>query len=146
MNGNGELTGALWIEESGMFSGMTMLTNTFSFGIVRDSVLRWMITNKLNYNTYLPVVRGIYDGYLNDIRGQHVKQEHVFEAIETAQTTITEGSVGAGAGAVSYDFKAGIGTSSRRVKLSGREIHVGTLVLVSHGSRKEKVISCVIED
>ncbi len=141
LNGNGEVTGASWVEESGLVSGPIMLTNTYSVGLVRDSVLKWFTDRGINAES-LPVVGEVSDEFLNDIRGQHVKEEHVFNAIENAQSPIVEeGNVGGGTGAVCYEFKGGIGTSSRVVETLGEEYTVGALVQANHGLRRHLTIS-----
>lgn len=135
LNGNGELTGISWLEESGMLSGPVMLTNTYSVGKVRDAVLKYMTDNELESDS-LPVVGEISDEYLNDIRGQHIREEHVFESIGRAQReNVEEGNVGGGTGAVCYEFKGGIGTSSRILEVLEREYSVGVIVQANHGLR-----------
>ena len=137
LNGNGEVTGAAWIEESGMLSGPVMLTNTYSVGVVRDAVLKWMNANKVRHDA-LPVVCEISDEFLSALKGHHVSDSHVFSAIEKASVDNTkEGNVGGGTGAVCYEFKGGIGTSSRKIKLLGGEHTVGVMVQANHGLRHQ---------
>lgn len=141
LNGNGEMTGTTWIEESGGLGSPILITNTHSVGIVRDAVIEWG-TKKYSGMDYsgdfsLPVVAETYDGLLNDINGFHVKKEHVFQALDTAKSgAIAEGNVGGGTGMVAHGFKGGTGTSSRLLgeKLGGYTI--GVLVQANYGSRE----------
>ncbi len=139
-NGNGEMTGTTWVEESGFLEGPVMITNTHSVGVVRDAVIKWRIkTGKPGADGYwwsLPVVAETYDGYLNDVNGFHVKEANAFEALETARGgPVNEGNVGGGTGMVCHGFKGGIGTASR--KLTDREggYTVGVLVQCNQGRR-----------
>ncbi len=126
-NGNGEMTGTTWIEESGFLEGPILLTNTISIGTVRDAVIKWArkkqeAAGTFNPNEYgltlaLPVVAETWDGGLNDIFGFHVREEHVAHALDTANSgPVPQGNVGGGTGMTCYDFKGGIGTSSRIVR------------------------------
>lgn len=154
LNGNGEMTGTAWIEESGFVEGPILLTNTHSVGIVRDTYLRWMLENKLpqpefaettlNKNSFLlPVVAETSDIFLNDMNGFHVREKHVIEALETASGGIVrEGNVGAGTGMICYKFKAGIGTASRIID-SPKRGTVGVLVQANCGKRHHLTISGV---
>jgi len=128
------MTGAAWIEESGLLSGAVMLTNTHSVGVVRDAVIAWEHQKGRLRGWSLPVVAETYDGLLNDINGFHVKPSHVFEALGGAASgRVAEGNVGGGTGMICYGYKGGIGTSSRLV-----EDHVvGALVQANHGSRHQ---------
>jgi D-aminopeptidase len=146
LNGNGEMTGTTWIEESGFLEGPVMITNTHSVGVVRDAVIAWQM--KRHGKTFqpwsLPVVAETWDGNLNDINGFHVKPEHVFAALDNARSgPITEGNVGGGTGMVCHGFKGGTGTSSR--KLEGRfgSWTVGVLVQANYGSRQNLRIAGV---
>jgi D-aminopeptidase len=121
-NGNGEMTGTTWIEESGFLDGPVLVTNTHSVGVARDAYIEWQVRNKHPSSTNnlgdeffsLPVVAETFDGFLNDINGFHVKPDHVFHALDTAASgPIAEGNVGGGTGMVCYGFKGGSGTSSR---------------------------------
>ncbi len=142
-NGNGEVTGMSWIDESGMLSGPIMLTNTYSVGEVRDAVLKWLVANNIKHDA-LPVVCEISDEFLNNISGHHVTDEHVFSAINGASPDNTEqGNVGGGTGAVCYEFKGGIGTSSRLVNLCNEEYTVGVLVQANHGLRRQLMVKGV---
>ncbi len=101
LNGNGEMTGTTWVEESGFLEGPVMITNTHSVGIVRDSVIAWRVERgrpaESEYWWSLPVVVETYDGFLNDTNGFHVKKEHVFAALGSAAAgPVPEGNVGGG--------------------------------------------------
>jgi len=134
LNGNGEMTGAAWIEESGLLNGPVAITNTHSVGVVRDSIIAWERSHGRERLWSLPVVAETYDGYLSDINGFHVKPFHVFEALDSAATgPVAEGAVGGGTGMICYGYKAGIGTASRRVG----ERTVGVLVQANHGHRSQ---------
>jgi len=140
------MTGSAWVDESGYLECPIMLTNSHSVGIVRDTVIEWQAKNGLQVQDWsLPVVGETYDGYLNDINGFHVKQEHVYEAIENASSgPVAEGNVGGGTGMICHEFKGGIGTSSRKVNPDKcEEYTVGVLVQANHGLRKELRITGV---
>ena len=112
-NGNGEMTGCAWVEESGFLEGPVLLTNTHSVGVVRDAVVEWGARKFPGRGSFsLPVVAETWDGGLNDINGFHVKKEHVFRALDGAKSgMVVEGNVGGGTGVRAFDFKAGIGTA-----------------------------------
>jgi D-aminopeptidase len=135
LNGNGEMTGTTWVEESGMLEGPVMITNTHSVGVVRDAVIQWMLKAGGGQQAWgLPVVAETWDGWLNDINGFHVKPEHAFQALENAKSgTVDEGNVGGGTGMICYEFKGGIGTSSRKVQ--DMDFTVGVLVQANFGTR-----------
>src|SRR5579862_1494405 len=119
-NGNGEMTGTTWVEESGFLEGPVLITNTHSVGVVRDAVIAWRVAHGPADATdswwSLPVVAETWDGWLNDINGFHVKPEHVFHALDGARSgPVEEGAVGGGTGMVCNGFKGGIGTSSRKL-------------------------------
>jgi D-aminopeptidase len=135
LNGNGEMTGTTWVEESGMLEGPVMITNTHSVGVVRDAVIQWMLKTGAGQQAWgLPVVAETYDGWLNDINGFHVKPEHAFQALDNAKSgPVAEGNVGGGTGMICYEFKGGIGTSSRRVQ--DTNFTVGVLVQANFGTR-----------
>jgi len=140
-NGNGEMTGTTWVEESGFLEGPVMITNTHSVGVVRDAVVEWRVAHghpdPTGYWWSLPVVAETWDGWLNDINGFHVKPEHAFHAIDSAQGgTVEEGSVGGGTGMVCNGFKGGIGTSSRKLEARDGSYKVGVLVQCNYGSRQ----------
>src|SRR5688572_117190 len=126
LNGNGEMTGTHWIEESGFLEGPVLITNTHSVGVVRDATIQWRIRHgKPDASGYwwsLPVVAETYDGHLNDINGFHVKPEHVFAALDSARGgEIAEGNVGGGTGMICHEFKCRTGTRSRIVKIDKTE-------------------------
>ena len=140
-NGNGEMTGTTWVEESGFLEGPVMITNTHSVGVVRDAVIQWRVAHgqpdPTGYWWSLPVVAETWDGWLNDINGFHVKSEDAFHAIDTARNgTVEEGSVGGGTGMVCNGFKGGIGTSSRVAEGKFGSYTVGVLVQCNYGSRQ----------
>jgi L-aminopeptidase/D-esterase-like protein len=148
LNGNGEMTGTHWIEESGFLEGPVLITNTHSVGVVRDAAIQWRIrhgdADASGYWWSLPVVAETWDGHLNDINGFHVKPEHVFAALDSARGgAIAEGNVGGGTGMICHEFKCGTGTSSRVVKIDGREYRLGVLVQANYGVRGELRIAGV---
>jgi L-aminopeptidase/D-esterase-like protein len=156
LNGNGEMTGTAWIEESGFLEGPIILTNTHSVGIARDAVIAWRLAHggpdAEGFAWSLPLVAETWDGWLNDVDGFHVRPEHVAHAIESAHGgTIEEGSVGGGTGMVCYEFKGGMGTASRVVDLSDRpssadsnvssiQATLGVLVQANCGRRPQLTI------
>ena len=140
LNGNGEMTGTHWIEESGYLEGPVLITNTHSVGAVHDAVIRWRVAqgdpDESGYWWSLPVVAETYDGYLNDINGFHVYADHVFLALETAsEGPVAEGSVGGGTGMICHEFKCGIGTASRMTTVGGVDYTTGVLVQANYGLR-----------
>ena len=140
LNGNGEMTGTAWLEESGLVDGPIMITNTHSVGVVRDAVIAWRLraghADADGYWWSLPIVAETWDGYLNDINGFHVRPEHVDAAMQAARTgAVAEGNVGGGTGMVCHEFKGGIGTSSRQVKVENAPYTVGVLVQANYGIR-----------
>jgi D-aminopeptidase len=142
LNGNGEMSGAQWIEEGGFLEGPIMLTNTHSVGVVRDATIAWRIkqggADSSGYWWSLPVVAETWDGDLNDINGFHIKAEDVFAALENAHGgPVAEGNVGGGTGMVCHQFKCGNGSSSRIVKMNAQAFTVGVLVQANYGVRKE---------
>jgi D-aminopeptidase len=148
LNGNGEMTGTTWVEDSGFLDGPVMITNTHSVGVVRDAVIAWRVKNAPpdddGYWWSLPVVAETWDGELNDINGFHVKPEHVFHALDTAKGgPVEEGSVGGGTGMVCNEFKGGIGTSSRVLDAKYGGYTVGVLVQCNYGSRSQLRIAGV---
>ena len=145
LNGNGEMTGTTWVEESGFLEGPIMITNTHSVGITRDAVIAWRVKrNQLNQPWSLPIVAETYDGYLNDINGFHVKEKHVFDALDSARTgPVSEGNVGGGTGMICYEFKGGIGTASRRLDEKVGGYTVGVLVQANFGRRNQLRIAGV---
>lgn len=152
LNGNGEMTGTTWVEESGFLEGPIMITNTHSVGIVRDAVIEWEFKNKYfdplpnrpDVFWALPVVAETYDGTLNDINGFHIKKEHVFKALDEAKTgNVEEGNVGGGTGMICHRFKGGIGTSSRTLNINGHSYTLGVLVQANYGNRASLTIAGV---
>jgi L-aminopeptidase/D-esterase-like protein len=148
LNGNGEMTGTTWIEESGFLEGPVMITNTHSVGVVRDSVISWEAENDLvgphfrDLYWRLPVVAETWDGILNDINGMHVKKEHVYAALDSAKSgAITEGNVGGGTGMNLFNFKGGTGTASRKLSVEDGAYNVGVLVQGNFGSRADLTIA-----
>lgn len=142
-NGNGEMTGAAWVEEGGMLEGPIGITNTHSVGIVRDSIVAWQVKNDALYQKWsCPVVAETADGWLNDMNGFHVNENHVLQALNSAKNgSIEEGNVGGGTGMLCYEFKGGTGTSSRKLpaKLGGWT--VGVLVQANFGRRYQLTIA-----
>ena len=147
LNGNGEMTGTTWVEESGFLEGPIMITNTHSVGVVRDAVIARRVKQGPDPSGFwwsLPVVAETYDGYLNDINGFHVKANHAFEALDNAKSgPVTEGNVGGGTGMVCYGFKGGIGTASRKLDETAGGYTVGVLVQANFGRRNQLRIAGV---
>jgi L-aminopeptidase/D-esterase-like protein len=154
LNGNGEMTGTAWVEESGFLEGPIVLTNTHSVGIARDAVIAWRLAHggpdAEGFAWSLPVVAETWDGWLNDVDGFHVKPEHVAHAIESAHSgMIEEGSVGGGTGMICYEFKGGTGTASRMVPVAAvagggssetKQFAIGVLVQANCGRRPQLTI------
>jgi L-aminopeptidase/D-esterase-like protein len=145
-NGNGEMTGSAWIEESGFAEGPILITNTHSVGVVRDATIQWQLTQRAQAQPAatssfselwsLPIVAETWDGYLNDINGFHVTAQDAIHALDSAGTgPVPEGSVGGGTGMVCYGFKGGIGTSSRKLDAKAGGYTVGVLVQCNCGRR-----------
>lgn len=138
INAAGEMTGTVYLEERGYLDGPIMITNTHSVGVVRDATIQWLVDQKWPGDWFTPIVAETYDGRLNDINGFHVKREHALQAIEAARSgPVQEGAVGGGTGMICSQFKGGIGTASRVVKLSVGEFRVGALVQCNYGARKD---------
>jgi D-aminopeptidase len=138
LNGNGEMTGTTWLQESGILEGPIAITNTHSVGVVRDAILQWQTQRPGLQPWGLPVVAETWDGRLNDINGFHVKPEHVISALDGARGgAVPEGNVGGGTGMVCHGFKGGIGTASRRVSVAAGGYTVGVLVQCNYGARSE---------
>jgi D-aminopeptidase len=145
-NGNGEMTGTTWVEESGFLEGPVGITNTHSVGLVRDSVIAWSVkSGRLALQPWsLPVVAETWDGYLNDINGFHVQQSDVFSALDGAKGgRVLEGNVGGGTGMVCYGFKGGDGTASRVLSADAGGYTVGVLVQCNCGRRSQLTIAGV---
>jgi D-aminopeptidase len=146
LNGNGEMTGTTWVEESGFLTGPVAITNTHSVGVVRDSVIDWALRNHLMKEDEwsLPVVAETWDGWLNDINGFHVKQADVFAALDSAKTgSVAEGNTGGGTGMTCYGFKGGTGTASRVLTKEQDGYTVGVLVQCNCGRRPQLTIAGV---
>ena len=140
LNGNGEMTGAHWINEAGWFTGPITITNTFSIGRAHHATVQWMAEHfgqlERGEQFILPVAAETFDGWLNDIARFHVTEAHVMAAIDAAAPgSVAEGNVGGGTGMIAYEFKGGTGTASRRVQIDGAEFTVGALVQANHGLR-----------
>ena len=152
LNGNGEMTGTAWLEESGFLEGPIAITNTHSVGVARDAVIAWQVKQGTGSQTLwsLPVVAETWDGWLNDINGFHVRPEDVWHALDTAHSgAIEEGSVGGGTGMICYEFKGGNGTASRKIDIRvskdapPRSFVVGVFLQANFGRRPQLVIAGV---
>ena len=145
-NGNGEMTGVSWIHESGYASGPVCVTNTHAVGTAHAGIVAWTVRHHREVADawLLPVAGETWDGYLNDINGQHVTQESVLAALESARRTpLDEGSVGGGTGMNCYEYKGGSGTASRMVGYAGAQYTVGVFLQCNFGAREELVIAGV---
>ena len=144
LNGNGEMTGTTWIEESGFLEGPISITNTHSVGTVRDAVIGWQVERRTAFQPWsLPVVAETYDGSLNDINGFHVRPEHVRAALDSAAAgPVEQGNVGGGTGMRCLGFKCGIGTSSR-VTPGAASYTVGVLVQANFGAARQLTVAGV---
>jgi len=145
LNGNGEMTGTTWVQESGYLEGPIGITNTHSVGVVRDAIIKWEVSRKnVLQPWWLPVVAETYDGSLNDINGFHVKEEHALSALNSATGGLPrEGVVGGGTGMTCLGFKGGIGTASRKLPAQQGGYTVGVLVQCNFGSRRDLRIAGV---
>ena len=145
LNGNGEMTGTTWVEESGFLEGPIMITNTHSVGVVRDAVVKRRVDRSVPGDWWaLPVVAETWDGLLNDINGLHVKPRHAFEALDTASSgAVPEGNVGGGTGMICFGFKGGIGTASRQLEAKAGGYTLGVLVQCNCGRRSQLHIAGV---
>ena len=144
LNGNGEMTGTTWLQESGFLEGPIAITNTHSVGSVHSAILQWQVNRPGQQPWGLPIVAETYDGSLNDINGFHVKLEHVVAALDGARGgAVQEGNVGGGTGMVCHGFKGGIGTSSRKLDAAAGGYTVGVLVQCNYGARRELRIAGV---
>lgn len=160
LNGNGEMTGTAWLDESGFLEGPIVITNTHSVGVARDAVIAWRIkhgaADATGYWWSSPVVAETWDGWLNDINGFHVKPEHVFHALDAAHGgAVEEGSIGGGTGMICYEFKGGNGTASRIISVtvaggvdqgSQKRSHtytVGVFLQANFGRRSQLMIAGV---
>jgi D-aminopeptidase len=148
LNGNGEMTGTTWVEESGFVEGPIMITNTHSVGIVRDAVVE-SLSRRQAFDAgpqgwLLPVVAETWDGFLNDANGHHVTKEHAFAALDRARSgPVAEGNVGGGTGMMLHRFKGGTGTASRRVAAGAGDCTLGVLVQANYGAREELTVAGV---
>ncbi len=145
LNGNGEMTGTTWVQESGLLEGPVAITNTHSVGVVRDAIIKWEVGLKNALQPWwLPVVAETFDGALNDINGFHVKPEHVIAALDGATGGVPkEGAVGGGTGMICHGFKGGIGTASRKLPDAQGGYTVGVLVQCNYGVRRDLRIAGV---
>ena len=145
LNGNGEMTGTTWVEESGLLAGPVAITNTHSVGVVRDTLIAWGVQHGVTGDDWsLPVVAETFDGFLNDINGFHVHPEHVFSALDTAKSgPVPEGNTGGGTGMVCYGFKGGTGTASRVLSKEMGGYTIGVLVQCNCGRRPQLTIAGV---
>ncbi|MDZ4717554.1 MAG: P1 family peptidase [Roseiflexaceae bacterium] len=148
LNGNGEMTGMHWVEESGFLESPIMLTNTHSVGTVRDTTIAWLNGHGLyspieaDIFWHMPVVAETYDGVLSDINGFHVRPGHVVSALNKAVGgPVAEGSVGSGTGMICHGFKGGIGTASRIMEIDGQLLTLGAFVQANHGKRADLTIT-----
>jgi L-aminopeptidase/D-esterase-like protein len=144
LNGNGEMTGTTWVQESGFVEDPIAITNTHSVGVVRDAILQWKVKRPAVQPWGLPVVAETYDGSLNDINGFHVTPAHVFAALDGAASgPVAEGNVGGGTGMECHQFKGGIGTASRVLPAGAGGYTVGVLVQCNYGARRDLRIAGV---
>ncbi|HET9983248.1 MAG TPA: P1 family peptidase [Longimicrobiales bacterium] len=144
LNGNGEMTGTTWVEESGTLEGPILITNTHSVGVVRDATIQWELKHMPGFLWSLPVVAETWDGVLNDINGFHVKPEHALAALDgAAGGPVREGAVGGGTGMICNGFKGGIGTASRRLPPEAGGWTVGVLVQCNYGRQRDLRIAGV---
>jgi len=146
LNGNGELTGLEWIREAGLLSGPIGITNTHSVGVVRDAIVAAAVRSAAVSESAwsLPVVGETWDGWLNDVDGQHVRAEHLDAALASAADgPVAEGNVGGGTGMICHHFKGGIGTASRRLPGEEGGFTVGALVQANYGRRERLAIDGV---
>ncbi len=135
-NGNGEMTGLLWLEESGMLGSPIALTNTHAVGVARDALTKYWVERGTGDGFLLPVAAETYDGWLNDINAFHIQDSHVYQALDEARTGyVCEGNVGGGTGMICHGFKGGIGTASRLVSTMLGQYTVGVLVQANYGDR-----------
>ena len=145
-NGNGEMTGVSWIEESGTCAGPVAITSTHAVGVAHAGVIAWLNQRHGIATWHLPVAAETWDGYLNDINGHHVNEEHVVAALDDARGgPVEEGSVGGGTGMNCYGFKGGSGTASRVVEHKGTDASytVGVFLQANFGARRELTITGV---
>ncbi|MCT2533518.1 P1 family peptidase [SAR92 clade bacterium H231] len=143
LNGNGEMTGCQWIHDAGYFAGPVCITNTHAVGMAHHATVKWMIQQypdffQSRHQFVMPVIAETYDGILSDINGLHLKETHVFEALNTAGSgAIAEGNVGGGNGMITYEFAAGTGSASRTVACDQQDYTLGVLVQSNFGHRND---------
>ena len=150
LNGNGELTGTHWLDDSGFMHGPLMITNTHSVGVVRDATTKWMLDHEFYYpymnegkevagvGYFYPTVAETWDGILNDTNGFHINADHATTALNSSQTgNILEGNVGGGTGMICHEFKGGTGTASRLLSEKDGGYTIGVLVQANHGTREQ---------
>ncbi|HXV26337.1 MAG TPA: P1 family peptidase [Alphaproteobacteria bacterium] len=136
-NGYGEMTGIPWIEESGILDSPILITNTCSVGVCRDAIVEYAVAKGAPQRFHLPVVAETWDGWLSDIHSFSITKEHAWAAMDAARAgPVPEGNVGGGTGMIAHEFKGGIGTASRRLKLEDATYTVGALVQANYGSRR----------
>jgi D-aminopeptidase len=135
-NGNGEMTGTIWLAEQGLLATPVCLTNTHAVGVVRDAVIAYAVRERVPRPWLLPVVAETYDGWLSEAERFPVTAAHAIAALDDAAgSAVAEGSVGGGTGMICHEFKGGIGTASRVVPAAGVSWTVGALVQANYGSR-----------
>lgn len=138
LNAAGELTGLAYLEERGLFDGPILITNTHSVGTVRDAAIQWMRRRQWPFDWTLPIVGETYDGLFNDIDGDHIRSQHVLEALDSARAgPVSEGNVGGGAGMMTYWYKGGTGSASRCLAQKAGAYTVGVLVQSNYGTREQ---------
>jgi D-aminopeptidase len=143
-NGFGEVTGTHWIAEAGLLSSPIVLTSAFSIGVARDTLLALPFRHGVPERWHQPCAAETYDGVLNDGLAAPVRREHVEAAIAAAASgPVAEGAVGGGTGMMSFEFKSGIGTASRRVRAAGQPFTVGVLVQSNFGNRRHLTVDGV---
>jgi D-aminopeptidase len=136
-NGNGEMTGTIWIAEQGLIAGPVCITNTHSVGVVRDAIVAYAVKRGTEQAWHLPVTAETYDGWLSEADKFPVTAEHAFAALDNAVAgPVAEGCVGGGTGMICHEFKGGIGSASRRVQTAGETYTVGALVQANYGQRE----------
>ncbi|AEC51533.1 D-aminopeptidase [Pyrococcus sp. NA2] len=147
MNGYSKPMGLIQLWELGTIETPIILTNTLSVGTAIDGLLDYVLSENedigVTTGSVNPLVLECNDSYLNDIRGRHVRREHVVEAIRNASEDFEEGAVGAGTGMSAFEFKGGIGSASRIVEIEGKRYTVGALVLTNFGRREDLTIAGV---
>lgn len=136
-NGNGEMTGTIWLEEQGLLASPIGITNTYAVGVVRDAICALAVRDRAKQAFHLPITAETYDGWLSDAETFPVTQELAFQAFDSARSgPVAEGCVGGGTGMICHDFKGGIGTASRVVETAGGRYTVGALVQSNYGARE----------